>query len=294
MRISNIQFTSMMQTAITKNNADLNEVFVQMGSGKKINKFSDDPLASVQLASLEQTIAMTTQYDRNIANVQGKYDQYETYIGSFEGMLKEVNELALRGSNESLSPEAREGIVIEINALKEEMLALLNTRDQGSYIFSGTRVDSPAIETAPPYTVLGNSEHRDTKVSETGTVLNNFTVNDLIGNSDIFNQLDTLMAEFRNPTANFSQISQDSITLIEDTHINVNESLGVLGARYKGLDRALYTNSDIKLYAEAVQTDIITLDYAEASVRLNQGMLALEATQKSYSSIIGLSLFNLV
>ncbi len=294
MRISNIQFTSMMQTAITKNNAELNEVFIQMATGNKINKFSDDPLATVQLASLEQTIAKSEQYDRNIANVQSKYDQYETYTTTMHTLLLEVNDLALRASNESLAPESLEGIAIEVESIKQEMISLLNTQDQGSYIFSGTAVDSPAISTEPPYELLGNDDHRETKVSENGTVQNNFTVNDVLGGTEIFAQLDAMIAELNNPTAGFSDVMAESIDLIQDTQVMVNRSLGQIGAQYNSLTRASSTNADIQLYAEGVQTDIIELDYAEASVRLNQGMLALEATQKSYSSIIGLSLFDYV
>ncbi len=294
MRISNIQFTSIMQTAIQKNNADLNTVFTQMATGNKINKFSDDPLATVQLASLEQTIAMSDQYDRNIANVQGKYDQYETYISSAESILQEANDLALRASNGSLSEESLQGFAIEMEAIKQEMLTLFNTQDQGSYIFSGTAVDSPAISTEPPYELLGNDSHRETKVSENGSVQNNFTVNDVLGGTEIFTQLDTMIAELNNPTDNFANVMSESIDVIQDTHVTVNTSLGKIGAQYNSLTRAAGTNADIQLYAEGVQTDIIELDYAEASVRLNQGMLALEATQKSYSSIIGLSLFDYV
>ncbi len=296
MRISNIQFTSMMQTAITQNNAELNEVFIQLATGNKINKFSDDPLATVQLASLEQTIAMSEQYDRNIANVQSKYDQYETYASTMETLLLEINDLALRASNESLAPESLEGIAIEVESIKEEMLTLLNTQDQGSYIFSGTAVDQPAISTTPPYDMLGNDEHRVTKVSENGTVQNNFTVNDVlgVGGTEIFTQLDKMIDQLNNPTDEFSDVMGASVDMIQDTHIAVNRSLGQIGAQYNSLTRASSTNADIQLYAEGVQTDIIELDYAEASVRLNQGMLALEATQKSYSSIIGLSLFDYV
>ncbi len=294
MRISNIQFTSIMQTAITKNNADLNTVFEQMSTGNKINRFSDDPLASVKLESLNQKIAMADQYDRNIANLQGKYDQYENYISSLEGMMQEVNELVLRSANDSLSTESRAGIVIELESIKEEMLTLLNTQDQGSYIFSGTAVDSPAISDVPPYAILGNDEHRSTKVSESGTVENNFTVNDVLQGNDIFNQIDALIVELENPTADFNNTTQQTLQVIEDTHISINKSLGVAGARYNSLERALYTNADLQLYAEAVKTDLTELDYAEASVRLNQGMLALEATQKSYTSIVGLSLFNMI
>ncbi len=294
MRIANIQFTSIMQTAIQKNNADLNTVFTQMSSGNKINKLSDDPLATVKLASLEQTIAMSDQYERNIANVQGKYDQYETYISSAESILQEANELALRASNGSLAPESLEGIAIEMEAIKQEMMTLMNTQDNGSYLFSGTDVNSPAISTEPPYELLGNDAHRETKVSENGFVQSNFTVNDVLGGSELFVQMDKMIAELNNPTDNFSTVMADSIELVQDVNIHVNRSLGQIGAQFNSLTRASSTNADIQLYAEGVQTDIVELDYAEASVRLNQGMLALEATQKSYSSIIGLSLFDYV
>ena len=296
MRVSNIQFTSIMQSAISKNNADLNKVFEQMATGNKINRFSDDPLASVKLEYLEQKIAMSDQYSRNISNVQDKYDRYETYISSFEGMVQEVNELVLRGSNDSLSPESRQGIAIELEALKEEMLSVLNTQKQGSYIFSGTAVDTPAISLNPPYALQGNNDVRETKIGEGSTAFNNVTLEGVIEGNDIFNQLDKVISEFRSPspTIDFRAVTDQTLEVIEDTHISVNKSLGVVGARYNSLERALQTNADMQLYVEAVKTDLIELDYAEANVRLNQGMLALEATQKSYTSIVGLSLFNML
>ncbi|GAL34464.1 flagellar hook-associated protein FlgL [Vibrio maritimus] len=41
-------------------------------------------------------------------------------------------------------------------------------------------------------------------------------------------------------------------------------------------------------------TSLEELDYAEASTELNQGMIALEATQKTFARVSGISLFDLI
>ncbi len=52
------------------------------------------------------------------------------------------------------------------------------------------------------------------------------------------------------------------------------------------------SHGDNKLFVEAVTNDLEALDYGEASVRLNNYMAALQATQASYMKINDLSLFN--
>ena len=47
-------------------------------------------------------------------------------------------------------------------------------------------------------------------------------------------------------------------------------------------------------FAETVRSELEELDYAEASVELNQGMIALEATQKTFARVAGISLFDLL
>ncbi|GAL13342.1 flagellar hook-associated protein FlgL [Vibrio astriarenae] len=77
-------------------------------------------------------------------------------------------------------------------------------------------------------------------------------------------------------------------------HDNLLMSLSSIGSRYNNLERLHDKSTDLVFFAEVLATELKELDYAQASVELNQGMMALEATQKTFASISGLSLFKLL
>ncbi len=147
MRVTDSQFNSIMQRALMDNNIRLNRVFEQMSTGKKLNHLSDDPIAAVRLEGLKKNISDNQQYQRNIENVQSQLTRYETNINTLEELSQQVNELLLQGKNGTLDTESRAGIVLELNSLKTEMLTTLNQKNDGSYLFSGTDIFNPAIDT---------------------------------------------------------------------------------------------------------------------------------------------------
>ncbi len=127
---------------MSKSNAELSTLLQQMYSGEKLTKISDDPAASVKLLDLEQTKAEITQYIDNAENIKNQYQRYEVHTESIENGLQSANELLLWGLNGSMSEQDRVGIVIELESLKESMLATFNGKNsEGSYLFSGSAID---------------------------------------------------------------------------------------------------------------------------------------------------------
>ena len=128
-----------------------------------------------------------------------------------------MNELLLQGKNGTLDSESRAGIVLELKSLKTEMLNTLNQANDGSYLFSGTDISNPAIDTAPPYTLNPNSDYRETKVGDNQYVPSNLTITDTIGSSAIFTDLDNAIAELELATGGF--------TTALDNALNTNQAL---------------------------------------------------------------------
>ncbi|MEY6431897.1 flagellar hook-associated protein FlgL [Thioalkalicoccus limnaeus] len=64
-----------------------------------------------------------------------------------------------------------------------------------------------------------------------------------------------------------------------------------IGARLDQIDRQTDANEAFRLVATEALSEVQDLNYAEAAMRLQTGMLALEAAQRSYVSIQDLSLF---
>lgn len=293
MRVTDSQFNSIMQRALMDNNIRLNRVFEQMSTGKKLNHLSDDPIAAVRLEGLKKNISDNQQYQRNIENVQSQLTRYETNINTLEELSQQVNELLLQGKNGTLDTESRAGIVLELNSLKAEMLTTLNQKSDGSYLFSGTDIFNPAIDTVS-YAFNANGDYRQTKVGDDLYVNSNFTITDVIGSNAIFADLDAAIAELESATAGFETALDTALNSNQQVHQTLLQSLTNIGSQYNSLDRQKETSIDMVFFAETVTTSLEELDYAEASTELNQGMIALEATQKTFARVSGISLFDLI
>ncbi|CAH7079762.1 Flagellar hook-associated protein flgL [Vibrio chagasii] len=294
MRVTDSQFNAVMQRSLMDNNIRLNKVFEQMSTGLRINHLSDDPIAAVRLEGLKKTVSDNQQYQRNIENVQSQLTRYETNVNTLESLSQQVNELLLQGKNGTLDAESRAGIVLELKSLKTEMLNTLNQANDGSYLFSGTDISNPAIDTAPPYTLNPNSDYRETKVGDNQYVPSNLTITDTIGSSAIFTDLDNAIAELELATGGFTTALDNALNTNQTLHQNLLVSLTDIGSQYNALERLKETSIDMVFFAETVRSELEELDYAEASVELNQGMIALEATQKTFARVAGTSLFDLL
>ncbi|MFV0575312.1 MAG: flagellar hook-associated protein FlgL [Vibrio sp.] len=301
MRVSDSQFNLLMTNAMMQNNVRLNKVAEQMASGDKINHLSDDPAATVKLQGLSKTISDNQQYQNNISNVQSSYDKYETYMNTLNEISMSVQDLLLQGKNGTLDAEMRNGIVTELESLKEEAITVLNTQHEGSYIFSGTKVDQPALvittddDGNSTYKLGGNDAHRHTNVGEGNSIQNNFTINDLMGSgSNFFVDLDAAIQEFKEPTDQFEETVSKALDTTQSTQVSVLNGIGILGSSYNTLDRMTQNSVDLELFATTVETGLMELDYAQASVEFQQSMIAMQAAQKTYVNISGNSLFDLL
>ncbi|ASI89526.1 flagellar hook-associated protein FlgL [Vibrio mediterranei] len=297
MRISDTQFSQMMLQSLQTNNAGLGKVLQQMATGDRLTKLSDDPMASIQLLNLEREGSAINQYQRNIANVKTTLSSQEVYLDSVNESLKSMRELVLWGSNGTLTDEDRDGMITELESLRDSIESSFNAQDEeGHYLFSGTKTDTPALSNSGAgYVVDGNSDKRVVTVAKGVTMESNMTAKDILelgGGNNVLNQIDALIVEFKNPSPNFQAEVDASLNAIDDTLGNVLGAMTEIGGRHNNLDLMDGAHGENKLFVDKVTSDISALDYGEASVRLSNYMAALQATQASYVKINDLSLFD--
>lgn len=297
MRISDTQFSQMMLQSLQTNNAGLGKVLQQMATGDRLTKLSDDPMASIRILNLDREGSAINQYQRNIANVKTTLSSQEVYLDSVNESLKSMRELVLWGANGTLTDDDRAGMITELESLRDSIESSFNAQDEeGHYLFSGTKTDTPALSNSGAgYVVDGNSDKRVVTVAKGVTMESNMTAKDILelgGGNNVLNQIDDLIAEFKNPSPNFKAEVDASLNAIDDTLGNVLGAMTEIGGRHNNLDLMDGAHGENKLFVDKVTSDISALDYGEASVRLSNYMAALQATQSSYVKINDLSLFD--
>ncbi len=296
MRVSDSQFSQMMLQSLRLNNAGLGQVLQQMSTSNRLTKLSDDPMAAIKLLNLEREGSAISQYQKNIANTKTTLSNQEVYLDSINESLKNINELVLSGANGTLSDEDRKGIVTELKSLRESMVSSFNAKDQeGNFLFSGTMTSTPAVSNdTGSYVVGGNADKRLVTVANGVTMESNKTAQEIldIGGTNVLNELDALIAEFESPTDQFDVQIEKTLSAVNATTNNVWGAMTDIGGQINNLDLMESAHGETKLFVDKVNSDISALDYGEASVRLNNYLAALQATQASYVKINDLNLFD--
>ncbi|MDB4035502.1 flagellar hook-associated protein FlgL [Pseudomonadales bacterium] len=168
MRISSIEQFQQGIDSILNQQAKLNQTQLQLATGKKVLKPSDDPAVATQLLNLSSLKANNLQYDRNINTALNELELQEGVLASSGNVLQRVRELVIQANNATQSPQTREAIADEISNLADELLQLSNSKSpSGEYIFAGYNSRTPAFaKSGAGYVYQGDQGQRLLQVSE--------------------------------------------------------------------------------------------------------------------------------
>ena len=168
MRISSIEQFQQGIDSILNQQAKLNQTQLQLATGKKVLKPSDDPAVATQLLNLSSLKANNLQYDRNINTAQNELELQESVLASSGNVLQRVRELVVQANNGTQSEQSHKAIADEISNLADELLQLANTKSpSGEYIFAGYNSRTPAFaKSGTSYVYQGDQGQRLLQVSE--------------------------------------------------------------------------------------------------------------------------------
>ncbi|GAB4428666.1 MAG: flagellar hook-associated protein FlgL [Anaerolineae bacterium] len=110
---------------------------------KRLHRPSDDPFALEQSLAFRAKIATSESVRDNIEMSRNWLNVTDAALSDTAGLLTRARMLNIQGANDTLGPEERQSVSIEVNQMLEEMLAVANTRHGDDYIFSGFETDQP-------------------------------------------------------------------------------------------------------------------------------------------------------
>ncbi|WP_175254478.1 flagellar hook-associated protein FlgL [Pseudomonas sp. BMW13] len=304
MRITNSQITSMMHNSMNVSSAELGKLMQQMATGKRILLPSDDPIASVRVLRVEREEASLEQFRKNIANVSGSLSTQEANLKSTSDAMLNVRDLLLWAANGSNTSEDLAAMAGELSIIEDTIVSFANVRDEeGRYLFSGTLSDTQALTfdaATQTYSLTGNDKHRQAAVANGVLVDENVTAASVYGTGvGMLNELRGLINTLQDPALDATdpavrQQIVDTMAALDDAHGRVLGSITDLGGRQNALTLLTDSNEDVSLVNQKIEGELSQLDYAGATIDLNNYQLALGATQKTYLKINGMSLFSLL
>lgn len=298
MRVADSQTQLLMQRSLQTSNTELAKVMQQISTGKRLTRISDDPSASLKLERLRSEASEIGQFQKNIDIADSKLLESETYLSSTSDTLLRIQDLLLYANNGTRSPDDLRGISIELENLRDALISQFNARDgSGSYLFSGTYSDQPAIVAGinpDEFVVQGNDQVRETLIGKGLRIETNVTAADILGTGvNAISTLSGLITEFSGGNR-ASALASSTIDDVANLFGNIQRATTTLGGRQRFLSRHSDNLANNKLFLDKVSTEIASLDMSEASTRLSAYASGLEASHLTFKRISELNLFNLM
>jgi flagellar hook-associated protein 3 FlgL len=252
---------------------------------------------------LESELARQASYQETLKSVNTRLQTEETALNNASDVLIKIKELAVQAANDSLAPADRQLIALEISSLKEQVLSLANTQDtNGNYLFSGSRVGSPAFGKDASGQLVYQGDESRMKVA----VGDNRRMNLNMPGSDAFVKVIRDDSKGNKVGVGFFQAIDDLANAVKNSdHINmqrgiadidslqqgVSDATAQIGSDMKVIDMQNSVLDEVTLRLKTTKSDTEDLDYTSAVTKMNKDQLALEAAQSSFAKISQLSLF---
>ncbi|MBY8947049.1 flagellar hook-associated protein 3 [Pseudomonas sp. SH10-3B] len=169
MRISTQQYYDTSAVKYQDNYSSVVKAQQQASSGVRVQTAADDPVAAQRLLMLQQQKDMLAQYSGNITSIQNTLTNEESVLDAINTTIQAGSQLALRAGGVT-SDADRKSISVEVGALENQLLGLLNSKDAaGNYLFSGSKTDTPPYSrnNDGTYSYQGDENELSLQVSET-------------------------------------------------------------------------------------------------------------------------------
>ncbi|AEX51763.1 FlgL family flagellar hook-associated protein [Rahnella aquatilis CIP 78.65 = ATCC 33071] len=318
MRLSTNMIYNQNMNAVLDGQNRFQATGLQLSTGSKVSKPSDDPLAASQAVLVRQAQSENGQFSvaRTFANQS--MSQEESTLSSVTLTIQGAQSLIVQAGDGSLSDDDRSSLATKLESLKSQLLNLANSTDgNGRFIFAGYKSDSAPYTqnaTTGAVTYSGGTTSIAQQVDASRTMTINHTGNQIFdtltgdakkepdgtdGESDIFKTIDGALTALKTPSANFTSDTEytDAIDKanrgLSNSLNNVLSVRSELGTQMDELDN-LDTLGDNREVANSTKlSNLVDTEWTSAISTYTLQQVALQASYKTYSAMQGMSLFQM-
>ena len=142
MRVSNRQMVNIVQSDLFRNAQQLLKSEEKVATRKIINRPSDDPVGMGKVLDYRKTISSIDQYNNNILSAKNRTEFTDTLLENLHDLLDQTKQITAEHSGGDLDPELRQGAAQQVEGIYDQILAIANTKYDGSYMFAGHNTDT--------------------------------------------------------------------------------------------------------------------------------------------------------
>jgi flagellar hook-associated protein 3 FlgL len=278
--------------ALANTQQQQNTSSLDLATGSRINKPSDDPAGAAQMVSNTAQSSQADTFLRSIISLNGLLQTADSTLSSVVTALQRAISLGVEGANGTLSDSDRADVANELAGIKQQLLSLANTPYQGEFIFSGTSTVQPFVADATSASGVTYNGNAGTNSVEVGQ---NYSLQ--------INQPGSQL--FTSASGNVFQSISDLINALQ-TNNNIGTAVSEVSHAYNHItgQRVFYGNALNQLQAQqnylnsekvdlaAAADSVSATDIAATSTAFTQSQVTIQADLAVMSRISQTSLFD--
>ena len=253
----------------------ISDTQIQISSGKRIQRASDDPSASARLANLRQSRANDDAWSANISLAASLTAQADTTMKSASDLIVRAKELLIAGASGSASASDRTSMALELRDIAAELDQYqATTAATGERLFAGTSAFSMRLDKDLTMTpVPARAELFDVAgVNISQTV------------RDAANALDA---------GNAAQIG-NALTAMNSGISHLADAAAKIGLKAARIDRLNESHLARAIDMETERSSLEDTNLSQAIAQLNAQTITLEAAQAAFARINRRTLFDIL
>ena len=267
----------------------------QVSTGKRIEKPSDDPSATLGSIGEHAETAAIDQYSRATDSVASRLSVIDTVLSDLINQIERAQVQAASARGSGKTQLQRDAAATDLEGIRDTIFSDMNTAFNGTYVFSGS------ASTVAPYTRVGNGpvsayagstsemvvdidQQRAVKIAFNGQLITQGT-----DPQDIFVEFDNLIAAVR--AGNDAGIDA-GMSALDRMFDRVSTSQGRVGADLRTIDEQKVRLSELKRASTKRLSALEDTNMAEAITGMAQADAAYKAALGAVSSVSRMSLMD--
>ena len=254
MRVTN---NMIMQTGIkniNSNKTNVDGLYDQMSSQKKISRASEDPVVAIRSLRLRNTQAQVNQYlDKNISDASTWLDNTETALGNMKTALTNVS-TELVSVTGTLSLSDKRTVLQNLQSLREELYSSGNADLNGRNLFTGYKTGTTltflTADTSAHYTITEKFSYENISSAKyyANCVDVPTSLNGENGSTAVNNPTEVENYRIRLSYADVDAIADSDNIELTDSDGNAIDTLSVTTMSYSDWEAADFAIGDDEVY----------------------------------------------
>lgn len=314
MRISTQMMYEQNMRGITNSQSKWMDYGLQMSTGQRVNKPSDDPIAASQAVVVSQAQQQNAQYATARTFATQKVSLEESVLQQVTAAITSAHTSVVAAANGTLSDDDRASMATELQGVRDQLLNLANSTDgNGRYIFGGYKTSDKPFDSTGTYnggdTAITQQvdASRSMVIAHTGDqVFNSITSNATpepdgsTSQTNVFTMLDDAIAALKVPVSGDDAAQVTSQEALDKANRGLTNSLNnvstvraQLGTQLQELTNLDALGDDRSLSLTTQMSDLVDVDWNSVISSYTMQQTALQASYKAFSDMQGMSLFQL-